>query len=858
MNSIKKFVPAALATMLLSSAANAYGPLYIHDYATGTPYRWNVTTPVQVYTDGGNYASGSVWLWVETPETCNAENNWNCGYAEELYVEFSNEQGVARVADALASWSGVATSSFQAEVAGNFASVGIGGADGDITGAPEEFSLDADGNVVHEVIGTVNNGGIHVIFDEDGSVMTNVMGAPFGVLGIASPEWADEETGIITEGWAVMGGANTYYNDTDLEQMGGVITHELGHAFNLAHTQTNGHVAMYSNQVATTAGPVSCSAHWLTGGEYRLPFPQGSAPVAADISVMYPYINVDPNEWANSTGEYQASASTREDMSAISSIYPADSFRTTTGTITGNVTYAFTSDGVIGVNVVARNVDNPWEDAITAMTGDWNDGVVDAARGVGEFIIEGLTPGATYVIHVENIFAGGFPTPSGTLPGPSEYFNGASESDDAAQDDACDYTFVTAGPGETVNGIDIRMNGMQRTPQLVILPAPDAANITENGKEMAGTIIDWYGETFSWVRKANDNKKGKSVKEQYLILPMGGIRMSDNGSVIGGRTVIDGNFVATRYSEGKGLEILPPAGNIGCDLGGGDVEYYAGHAISPDGKTMGGFLWNCDPEVPEGNYKAAAAIYSDADGWTVLNDHYDGASSRVDALSNNGVAVGWSETMYGGWEGRVWKDGQEISMLDVAPANIIDIGQATGVSLNGEWVIGINAWNDLFEQRSYLYNTRTGDFELLDISEPCPPFDWFCWGATPFNPYDIANDGTLVGALGSGGSSQAMIVSDALGGELKLAEFLRGQGVINATDLELASNIRKISSNGKHVVGWTIANGYSASFKLTLDQVFVCENEQSKRVGYPAAVADKLSNGATLGMCEADLPLQYK
>ena len=40
----------------------------------------------------------------------------------------------------------------------------------------------------------------------------------------------DEETGVITEGWVFIGGAQTYYNDENLAQMAGVITHELGHA----------------------------------------------------------------------------------------------------------------------------------------------------------------------------------------------------------------------------------------------------------------------------------------------------------------------------------------------------------------------------------------------------------------------------------------------------------------------------------------------------------------------------------------------------------------------------------------------------------------------------------------------------
>ena len=504
---LRRALAAAIAVLALAGpAAHAYGPLYIFDYSTGTPYRWDVTTPIPVWVDGGHFASGTVTVWVETPETCNAENGWNCGHNEDKYVEFTNELGVARVADALASWSDVPTSSFQAAVAGSFAEIGIGGADGDITGADDEFDGDANGNIVHEVIGSANNGGIHVLFDEDGSVMANVMGAPYGVLGIASPEFADEATGIITEGWAVIGGASTWYNDNDLAQMAGVITHELGHSFNLAHSQTNGHIVFFGGQDVVTPGPEACSAHWAIGGEYRLPFPQESVPGPADLSVMYPFVDVNPTSLPEPTGQYQATVSTKEDHAAISSLYPAAEFAATTGTVTGTVTYPFSTDGIIGVNVVARNIDDPWNDAITVMAGDWNDGVADAAQGAGEFVLQGLTPGAQYVIHVENIYAGGFPTPQVALPGPSEYHNGAGESDDATQDDACDYTAVIAGAGEKVSGIDIAINGMKRTPQLVIVPAPNGSNITESGRLLAGTIDNNYGLALSWLYRTGKER----------------------------------------------------------------------------------------------------------------------------------------------------------------------------------------------------------------------------------------------------------------------------------------------------------------------------------------------------------------
>jgi len=61
----------------------------------------------------------------------------------------------------------------------------------------------------------------------------------------------------------------------------------------------------------------------------------------------------------------------------------------------------------------------------------------------------------------------------------------------------------------------------------------------------------------------------------------------------------------------------------------------------------------------------------------------------------------------------------------------------------------------------------------------------------------------------------------------------------------VASTANKISSNGKHIVGWTAVDGYFGSFKLTLDQLCVCRNDKSMQVGYPGGVASQLEKGAS-------------
>jgi hypothetical protein len=272
---------------------------------------------------------------------------------------------------------------------------------------------------------------------------------------------------------------------------------------------------------------------------------------------------------------------------------------------------------------------------------------------------------------------------------------------------------------------------------------------------------------------------------------------------------------------------------------------------------MGGFLWNCDDPSEPGYFDASAVTWSEASGWTVLNSHLDNRSSRVNAIANDGTAIGWAEQSTGWWEGHVWKDGQEISLRDVAPANIVEVGEAMAITSDGRIVVGIEALNETYLARSFRYHTRSGVFEIIDIAEPCPIFDWFCFGDRPFNAYDIADNGTLVGAIGATGSAQATFV-DAVLGTQKLVDFLKAQGVMNANDLSISSAANKITTNAMHIAGWTAVDGNLGSFKLNLDQLWVCRNDKSMQVGYPGGVASQLAKGATLGMCAADLPLQYK
>ena len=131
------------------------------------------------------------------------------------------------VRNSLRQWNAVPTSSFRAQVAGTMADLGLG----DITGAN-----------AGSIIGADNGGGIHVIYDADGTVLRDFIGVGYGVLGIATPEFLEAEGSTrIVEGWAIITAQGEGVEEVVTgAPLSGVITHEFGHAIGLAHTQTNG------------------------------------------------------------------------------------------------------------------------------------------------------------------------------------------------------------------------------------------------------------------------------------------------------------------------------------------------------------------------------------------------------------------------------------------------------------------------------------------------------------------------------------------------------------------------------------------------------------------------------------------
>ncbi|MCG8607809.1 hypothetical protein MJD09_22845, partial [bacterium] len=408
----------ALFVSLRSAQVFAGGPLLIFDASTRTPFAYDLSNPVW---------GGSVPVFTDL---------------DPSFGHLTNAEAAALTVLGFAEWTAVPTSSFSATVVGDFSSGG-----GPFTPNPDcPMPLpDITGTTAGLVVGCFNGGGFQVMYDHDGSIISSFFGAPPGVLGIASPDFALTGTPELIESWAVVNG--TAVDPGDITpfpgaSFAGVFTHEFGHAINLAHTQTNGAVLFFGDDSA----PAGC--------------PPFSGLTFADTETMYPFI--DPS--AGSVGIDMATIDRLDDIAAISNLYPTGGWPGAFPSITGTI-FHFDGSEITGVNVIARNVADPFGDAISALSGDFTQGALGPD---GLYTFNGLTPGAEYVVYVDAIVAGGFSTPPTLpLPGPEEFWNDALESADIATDDPCDVTAITAAGSFTA---DIIFNG---DPSVVLLGDDD-------------------------------------------------------------------------------------------------------------------------------------------------------------------------------------------------------------------------------------------------------------------------------------------------------------------------------------------------------------------------------------------------
>lgn len=227
---------------------------------------------------------------------------------------YTNAQGVQRVQAAFDVWHSVSTANL------SFAYDG---------------ALTSDVNSVagfNAVMGACNNGtSTPVVFDADGSII-KALGYDENVIAFAGMCSVNANGSVVSgivflDGLWQDGVSTTTNGELTQAQFDEAVTHEIGHFLGLDHSQIN---------LDTLGGGIPCSTDSLAGLPLMFPYAYCQARSEAGLPMLSP----DDKAW-------------------ISRLYPATSFATTYGTISG---YIYFADGVSqlqGVNVIARQVDTP-------------------------------------------------------------------------------------------------------------------------------------------------------------------------------------------------------------------------------------------------------------------------------------------------------------------------------------------------------------------------------------------------------------------------------------------------------------------------------------------------------------------
>jgi len=288
------------------------------------------------------------------------------------------------------------------------------------TTSTSALSEDGDVNTVAEysAIKNVIDGMSPIVFDEDGSLIA-ALGLPSGVIGFASIEVVDMVNNFIIESFQLYNGDFIDGDPNDAgelteTEMQAVIMHEMGHALNLDHTQINGHYF-----IGDTDDPGF--VHY------------GAPPSGVEVvNLMFPF---------SLGGGNDASNPNIDDLAITERLYgnataPDDS-------ITGTV---FDTDGtteIQGVNVIARDVSDPFFGAVSNVSGS----LAGAITADGTYNLSGLR-GTNYTIEIVNVnpdFTEG--SSVGPLDPPlsfavEEFYNGANESENPLTDIPSEFTLV--------------------------------------------------------------------------------------------------------------------------------------------------------------------------------------------------------------------------------------------------------------------------------------------------------------------------------------------------------------------------------------------------------------------------------
>ena len=694
-------------------------------------------------------------------------------------------------------WSGVPTSSFEAAVAGDFASIGLP----DIV-CPTVAACNAN-----LVIGTFNGGGIHVIYDTDGKILQNFFGVSTSVLGISSPEWAVDDSPELLESWAVINGLPIASSDPNGDRYVGVLTHEFGHSINLAHTQGNGAIISFAN----ARGPRGC----LT--------PYAGAPTASQVETMYPFISTG----TTGTAVGMSTVDMVDDRAALSDIYPAAGWPESHGTIRGivrasrraKVSNANELTEITGSNVIARNIANPWGDFSSHFTGQYSKGN-DGPDG--EFFFNGLTPGAQYVIYVDAAANGAFSVPIPViLPGPEEYYNGTMESADGETDDRCVSTTMMAAAASPITA-DMTFNRVKGAPEFIPILGGIPTDISEVGEIVVGS----GGSNFMWTEAGGAVSLGQAGSG-------GQAAISDDGTTVSGsiRDATGGSFAGI-WQAGTWSFVPTLPGALPCGSGT-NASYMSAWDLSGDGSTVVGLSQNGCATA-----NARAFKWSAAGGLEILPRLSTNRANRANTVSFDGsVIAGWDD--FAGRAGVRWNGGV---VSTISPnQNTYFVGEAGGMTPDGAHIVGLGAGT---RWAGWMWEGIGGVHEIgvATVQRSAAVVA-------------ISDDGSVMGGYTdiAIGNRVPNIWTSELGWAEYVA-FLNAQGTF-AGDWLPAVNMG-MTADAKTIIGWAFTPFGQQGYLVRSPKAVICHapptnvtNMHTIDVDWPAGLNGHLAHGDTVGVC---------